>query len=106
MYEGKKATEMHARVNDCVDGQVTRMLLKQARVPKLVEERTNYEARDIRNLPVNPFDEREWPSYMAEIPLGKGDKGASSFSAIVKGPNSSESFENGAVLPISGIVPR
>lgn len=83
------------------------MLLKQAQVPKLVESRTSYEARDFGNLPVNPFDEREWPSYMAEIPVGKDiDKESSSYKAIIEGPRSNESYENAAVLPLSGVTPR
>lgn len=82
--------------------QVTRMLLKQARVPKLVKQRTtDYEARDFKDLLVNPFDEREWPSYMAEIPVGKEDnKEGSPLNSV--NPNSSDSFDKAEALPTVG----
>ena len=56
------------------------MLLKQARVPKLVEQRTNYAARDSNLLPMNPFDGKEWPPYISEAaPVGKGGEAGKEF---------------------------
>ena len=74
------------------------MLLKQARVPKLVEERTTYEARDFRSLPVNPFENSEWSSYISEAaPAG-------SYGTVHSGP-SDESFDQ-TVCPTSGLLAR
>lgn len=81
------------------------MLLKQARVPKLVEQRTNYEARDVRNLPINPFDEKEWPSYISEAaPAGKTGKEFKEESSLNTNP-SEESFDQ-TVCPTSGLLAR
>jgi hypothetical protein len=78
-------------------------------VPKLVEERSNYEARDFRNLPANPFDEREWPSYVSEgVPAGdKPGKPGKKFKdeGSFHTDPSEDSFDQ-TVCPTSGLLAR
>lgn len=87
------------------------MLQREARVPKLVEQRTMYETRDTKGLPVNPFDEMEWPSYVAEVPtLGlkeeknNGDT-AKMRSDDTQGSSTTPSFDN-SISQVSGVTPR
>ncbi|KAG0556393.1 hypothetical protein KC19_11G050500 [Ceratodon purpureus] len=100
-------TQSHPHMRPTMN-QVLRMLLKQARVPKLVEQRTNYEARDFNLLPINPFDEKEWPSYISETaPAGKGGKGGKEYKeegSFNTNP-SEESFDH-TVCPTSGLLAR
>nr|PNR33871.1 hypothetical protein PHYPA_023687 [Physcomitrium patens] len=84
---------------------------REARVPKLVEQRTMYETRDTKGLPVNPFDEMEWPSYVAEVPtLGlkeeknNGDT-AKMRSDDTQGSSTTPSFDN-SISQVSGVTPR
>ena len=81
------------------------MLLKQARVPQLLEQRTNYEARDVSNLPINPFDVKEWPSYVTEAAATPKEfkEGGESYNTS-EGP-SIDSFD-ATVCQTSELLPR
>ena len=81
------------------------MLLKQARVPRLVEERTTYEARDFRTLPSNPFDDHEWSSYDSGMPKGKMAKPVLSSEEDPFATPSDLSFDQ-TVCPTSGLLAR
>lgn len=84
------------------------MLLKQARVPKLVEQRTNYASRDFNLLPINPFDGKEWPSYISEAaPVGKGGKAGKEYKEEGSfNTNPSEESFGHTVCPTSGLLAR